>query len=222
MNLHPRRLVLPLLLAAALPLGAHAADGSESEISREISAELAEARKEVRSELAAARAELETGNLELGDGMHFGKSGQRSRADASLPKAVITPRGDFLVDGKAVAVDARQRQALLAYRRQVLDIALAGIDIGERSAQMAIDAVDRGIFSLMLSAMTGSLERNLEKTIKASIEPGIIQICQGLPALHASQQLLAQSLPQFRPYATLEADDVKDCETDVRREFALN
>ena len=42
------------------------------------------------------------------------------------------------------------------------------------------------------------------------------------PALHASQQLLAQSLPQFRPYATLEADDVKDCETDVRREFALN
>ena len=70
--------------------------------------------------------------------------------------------------------------------------------------------------------MTGSLERNLEKTIKASIEPGIIQICQGLPALHASQQLLAQSLPQFRPYATLEADDVKDCETDVRREFALN
>ena len=107
MNLHPRRLVLPLLLAAALPLGAHAADGSESEISREISAELAEARKEVRSELAAARAELETGNLELGDGMHFGKSGQRSRADASLPKAEITPRGDFLVDGKAVAVDAR-------------------------------------------------------------------------------------------------------------------
>ena len=102
MNLHPRRLLLPLLLAAALPLGAHAADASESEISREISAELAEARKEVRSELAAARAELETGNLELGDGMHFGKSGQRSRADASLPKAEITLRGDFLVDGKAV------------------------------------------------------------------------------------------------------------------------
>ena len=222
MNLHPRRLVLPLLLAAALPLGAHAADGSESEISREISAELAEARKEVRSELAAARAELETGNLELGDGMHFGKSGQRSRADASLPKAVITPRGDFLVDGKAVAIDARQRQALLAYRRQVLDIALAGIDIGERSAQMAIDAVDRGIFSLMLSAMTGSLERRIERTVKEAIEPGLVQICGSLPALLASQQRLSSSLPQFRPYATLEAEDVENCADDMRREFASN
>ena len=30
MNLHPRRLLLPLLLAAVLPLGAHAADASES------------------------------------------------------------------------------------------------------------------------------------------------------------------------------------------------
>ena len=30
MNLHPRRLLLPLLLATVLPLGAHAADASEA------------------------------------------------------------------------------------------------------------------------------------------------------------------------------------------------
>ena len=41
---------------------------------------------------------------------------QRIQGKKKLPKAEITPRGDFLVDGKAVAVDARQRQALLAYR----------------------------------------------------------------------------------------------------------
>ena len=151
-----------------------------------------------------------------------GKSGQRRDDKAPLPRAEITPHGDFLVDGKAVAIDAGQRSELLAYRGQVIELAKAGIELGERSAELALESVDRGLFRLILAAMTGSLERNLEKTIKASIEPGIIQICQGLPALHASQQLLAQSLPQFRPYATLEADDVKDCETDVRREFALN
>src|SRR5690348_12310947 len=112
-----RRTLLPLLMAGLLPLAAQAAEPSQSEIQQEISADLADARKEVRAELAAARTELETGNLELGDGMRFGKSGKHaSGKDRSLPKAEITPRGDFLIEGKAVAIDNRQRQELLAYR----------------------------------------------------------------------------------------------------------
>ena len=31
---------------------------------------------------------------------------------------------------------------------------------------------------------------------------------------------LSATLPAFRPYATLEADDVEDCENEMRREFA--
>lgn len=218
-----RRPLLALLLASLLPLAAQAAGPDGHGIQDEISADLADARREVRTELAAARAELETGNLEVGNGLHFGKSGKRTTQDReSLPKAEITPRGDFLIEGKAVAIDARQRQELLAYRRQVIDVAQAGIDIGERSAQVALEAVDRGLFSLMFSAMTGSLERDLEKTIKASIEPGVRQICHSLPALHESQQRLAAGLPQFRPYATLEADDADDCEDEIRQEFAQN
>ncbi len=45
-------------------------------------------------------------------------------------------------------------------------------------------------------------------------------LCRQIPALRNSQQQLAASLPQFGPYATLEADDVADCENDIRREFA--
>ncbi|WP_372014277.1 hypothetical protein [Pseudoxanthomonas sp. 10H] len=222
MHMHIRRPILPLLLAAMLPLAAVAAP-PKGGIEAEISADLAEAREEVSRELAAARLELETENLQLGDSLHFGKSGKRAtRSSAPLPKAEITPRGDFLVDGKAVAIDAAQRRELLAYRGQVIDIAQAGIDIGERSAKLALEAVDRGLFSLMFSAMTGSLERDIEKTIKQSIEPGVVQICRRLPALMESQQRLAGSLAEFRPYATLEADDVDDCEDEIRREFALN
>ena len=47
-----------------------------------------------------------------------------------------------------------------------------------------------------------------------------MQICDSLPALMDSQQRLAVRLPQFRPYATLEADDVNDCADDMRSEFA--
>lgn len=219
-ELRIRRILLPLLLVGLLPLAAQATPKGNS-ADDEISADLAEAREEVRAELAAARLELETGNLELGDGLHFGKSGKHS-ADESLPKAEITPHGDFLIEGKAVDIDDGQRKELLDYRGQVIEIAKAGIDIGEASAQAALDVVDRGIFSLVFSAMTGSLERRVEKTVKQTVEPGVVRICRSLPALMESQQRLSTSLPQFRPYATLEADDVEDCEKDIRQEFAQN
>ena len=41
-----------------------------------------------------------------------------------------------------------------------------------------------------------------------------------VPALRDRQQRLSATLPAFRPYATLEADDVEDCENEMRREFA--
>ena len=38
--------------------------------------------------------------------------------------------------------------------------------MGERAALLALDTVDRGLFSLIVSAMTGSLERRVEKAVK--------------------------------------------------------
>ena len=213
-----RTAMLPLLLAGLLPLPAQSAEPAKGPIQRELSAELAQARREVRAELATARAELETENLDVGNSLRLGKAG--NGAGEELPKAEITPRGDFLIEGKAVAIDAGQREQLLAYRGHVIDIAKAGIDIGERSALLALDTVDRGLFSLIVGAMTGSLEHKLEKTIRQTIEPGVLQICRSLPSLLDSQQRLAASLPQFRPYATLDADDMEDCENQVRHEFA--
>ena len=116
-----RHRLLPLLLAGLLPLAAQAAGPAKGSVQREISEEMAEARREVRQELAAARAELETENLDVGNSLHFGKSGHSADRE-TLPKAEITPRGDFLIDGKEVAIDAAQREQLLAYRRQVIGI----------------------------------------------------------------------------------------------------
>ena len=68
--------------------------------------------------------------------------------------------------------------------------------------------------------MTGNLERRVERVVKQQIEPAVRGICRQLPAMMDSQQRLSASLPQFRPYATLEADDVANCENEVRNEFA--
>lgn len=192
-------------------------DGVRDEVRRE----LADARQEIRTELANARAELETENLDVSESLQFGRDGRRKRdRDAKLPSAAITPRGDFLVDGRAVALDANQRQQLLAYRGLVIEIARAGIDLGEVTAMAAVDAVDRGAFRLMLSAMTGSLERRIERTVRQTVEPGALQICARMPALHAAEQQLAADLPAFRPYARLEAREADACRDEVRRSFA--
>ncbi len=206
-----------LALALLLPLGAQAGT-----VRDEVRHDMAEARNEVRADLAKARVELETENLEVGNGFHFGKDGKRkSSHDEKLPKAEITPRGDFLIEGKAVAVNATQRQQLLGYRGLVIDIAKDGIDAGEHAAMAAIEATDTSLFGLIWGGMTGSLERRVERTVKEHVEPMVRRICRRLPDVLASQQQLSASLPQFRPYATLERDDVDDCEKDIRNEFAM-
>ncbi len=206
-----------ILLVALSPLVAHAGT-----VRGEVSSDLADARAEVRADLAQERAKLDSENLSLGDSLHFGKEGKAEAARRrALPEGEITPRGDLLVDGKAVAIDEAQRRQLLDYRAQVINVAKAGIDAGERAAMLAIDATDVSLFRMIAGAMTGSLERKVESAVRREIQPAVLQICRRLPQLRDSQQALAASLPEFKPYATLDDDDVEDCENDVRNELAM-
>ncbi|GAA5009336.1 hypothetical protein FNZ56_02405 [Pseudoluteimonas lycopersici] len=208
-----RKHIAALLLALS-PLAAQASVHSE------VASDLDQARQEVRTEMAQERAKLDSENLSL-DGLHFGKDDKRESAKReSRPKGEITPRGDLLVDGKAVVVDAAQRRQLLDYRTQVIGIAKTGIDAGEHAAMVAIDLTNVSLFRLIVGGMTGSLERRVEASVKRDIEPAVLQICRQLPQLRDSQQALATSVPEFRPYATLDDDDVADCESDIRNDLA--
>ena len=200
-------------LLLAMPLLAQAAPG----INDEIRSDMKDARKDMRLDLAKARQELLTENLRIDNSLQFGKGGHQDR---HLPRAEITPQGDFLIEGKAQAIGADQRRELLVYRKLVIDVAMRGIDIGERSGQAALDAVGTSWVGMLFGAMTGGLERRVERVVKQEIEPGVRQICRQLPEVRDAQQRLAAGIASFRPYATLEADDIRDCEADVRREFA--
>ena len=209
--------LMPVALVLLLPLAAAAAEREPAGIAAEVRQDLAEARSDMRTDLDKARRELETGNLDLGDGLHFGKA----RRNDALPRAEITPDGDLLIAGKPQLIDFSERRQLLAYRGKVLEIARTGIDIGQRSAEAALDAIgDGSVLGLLFGAMTGTLENRIERVVQREIEPGVRGICRQLPGLMASQQRLASSLPQFRPYATLQQRDIDACEHDVRSEFA--
>ena len=211
-----------LALLLTLPFAAQATP-SDSDIGKEISQELADARIEMRAEMATAREELRTGNLELDHGMRFSGSDRKHQdkdLHHDLPPAEITPQGDLLVDGKAVAIDAGQRKQLLASRQQVIAIALSGIDVGERSAEAALEMVDSSWVALLFNAMTGRLERKVERMVMEQVQPAVLAICARLPDVMASQQRLASQLPAFQPYANLEQADIDGCEDEIRSEFA--
>lgn len=208
-----------LALSLLLPIVAQAGEPTATGINAEVRQEMSDARKEVRAELAKAKLELATENLRIDNSLQF--AGEDDDASDELPEAEITPQGDFLIEGKAQAIDAEQRRQLLAYRGQVVGIATTGIDIGQRAADAALDEVgDSSWVGLLFNAMSGRLERRVEQVVRQQVEPAVRGICRQLPAVRASQQQLAASLPQFRPYATLEAGDVEDCENLIQQEFA--
>jgi hypothetical protein len=208
-------------LATALPSPhAHA---EESGVRAEIRRDMAEARQDIRNDMARERVKLDSEDLSLHDSLRFRPdSHQQAKGTSQPPAAVITANGDFLIEGAPVKLDAKQRSQVLAYRRQVIALAKVGIDGGERAAMAALEATDVSMFSLIAGGLTGSLERRIEASTKRHVQPFVLQICRRLPALMASQQALSASVPEFRPYASLEPDDVAECEGDVRDSLAAN
>lgn len=102
---------------------------------------------------------------------------------------------------------------LLEYRGHVVAIAMDGMDVGLAGAKLGASAAGealKGIFS-------GDSE-GIEKRINAEaekIEAQAKRICNRMPAMLASQQALAASLPAFKPYATMDQSDVDDCGKDT-------
>lgn len=133
--------------------------------------------------------------------------------DGNLPKAEISPKGDLVIDGKTVPVTEEQRAMLLEHRANIVAIADAGMTIGVRGADLGMKAAGealRGVFSGNTEEIGKRIEAEAEK-IKADARV----LCDRLPAMLASQQKLAAAVPEFKPYATMTAQDVDDCRDET-------
>lgn len=127
------------------------------------------------------------------------------------PRAEVSAKGDFIVDGRPVPVNAQQRALLVAYHRELGGIADAGIATGKEGAKLAgkaVGAAVRGIFS----GNPDQIDKEMEAESK-KVEAEAMKICDRLPGLYKAQQDLAAALPAFEPYAGMELDDVAECRT---------
>lgn len=166
----------------------------------------------IHTGIEKAKQELATRNIDV-NSIHM--RGNRPQED-SRPKAEITPQGDLLIAGRKVAATPEQHALLSNYRTQIVGVAEAGMDIGAQGADLGLDAAKQALWG----AFHGKSDKQIDAAIKpqaAKIKDAAVQLCRRLPDLLASQQKLAQAMPAFRPYATMQQEDVDDCGKDMNR-----
>lgn len=152
----------------------------------------------VDSAMDKARADMRTSNISLSGGA------------GGMPKAELTPNGVLLIDGREVTTTPEQEAMLIDYRTRLMDVADSGMDIGAQGANLAgkaMGAAAKGIF-------TGQSEAEIEQAMEAEaeqIKAAADKLCDRMPALLASEQRLAASLPEFAPYASMSDGDIDDC-----------
>lgn len=169
---------------------------------------------EVRKGIDQAKQELQTRDINVGS-VHFHGKGWYDDDDSNgLPKAVITPRGTLVIAGKPVDATPGQHALLLDYRRQLIGIDEAGMDIGASGADIGVTAAKQAI----LGAFSGKSDKEIEASIRPQtdqIQAAALRLCRRLPGLLASQRKLAAAMPAFQPYATMTQKDVDDCGKDI-------
>ena len=158
-----------------------------------------------------ARVELEKGNIDI-DGhvsIRVGKDHHAVERNPKLPRAQVTPQGDLLIEGKAVTVTPEQRTLLLAYRQQIIDVAEAGMSMGVQGADLAGKAVSE-VLGSVFSGKGDDFGKRMEAEGR-KLEAQGRQLCMQLEPMRATQQRLAATLPEFKPYATMTEGDIEDC-----------
>ena len=188
---------------------AAAADEPRTALGRTVANALEEARQEMATENISVSGDMD---IQVGD-THINRDQPRDAAGNPLPKAEISPEGDLLIDSKAVAVTAEQRTMLLDYRGHILDVVSTGMTLGAKGADLGMEAAGGAIKSIFTGEME-AFEQRIEAQA-AAIETEALKICDRLPAMLASQQALAASLPEFRPYATMTEADIDECGNDT-------
>ena len=172
--------------------------------------------RSVANAMDEARAKLATENISLTSfnvsGNNKGVFNTDDDADDTRPKAEITPQGELLIEGRSIEANAQQQALLLQYRKQIEGVASAGMDIGVQGADLGVKAATEAIKGIF-SGNPGDVEQRIEAEAE-KVKLSAMKLCEQLPAMLETQTALAAAMPEFKPYATMDQDDIDDCYDD--------
>jgi hypothetical protein len=158
------------------------------------------------------------GDLEVGSGL-LAFDGDAVVLERGGAKARIAANGDLTIDGTAVAVDATQRQNLVAYHDAARQLRKNAIATGREGAELAKDVV-ADVVSGLASGNTSEIEQNARRRAE-DVKRAAARICEDLAAMQAAQERLAGTLEAFKPFATIDRAALDDCRSDTAPDAAL-
>ena len=126
-------------------------------------------------------------------------------------EAIVSPDGRLTVDGRRIALGERDRQALVLYNRTLRRVEDRAMEIGFQGAGLAVHAIAEAVV-----AITSGNERRAERRIEAraeDIKDNARELCNDVRTAEVLQEMVAERVPAFRPFAVIELDD-DDCDVD--------
>ena len=140
-------------------------------------------------------------HIELGD--------DRISLHGDREVAVITKQGDLSIDGKAVTLNPTQRSQAQRLYSNAMGVRDDGVAIGKAGADMAGKAVSGAIEGLV-KGDPGSVGDKMDAEAN-NIAQQAKKLCKRVIEMRAAQDALVETLPAFKPFATLDRSSVRDC-----------
>jgi len=145
---------------------------------------------EARREIEADRGEAHAEPLQL-------------RGPKGAPDAEIGTDGGVTIGKRAVALDAQQHAASLAYREAALKV----VDLSLANASKYVRfAIPRLLFGM---AVHGSADKSMDKSAEKIVHTP--EFCDALDAMRVKQDAMVAEIPPLASYGHLTPDDVRHC-----------
>jgi hypothetical protein len=125
------------------------------------------------------------------------------------PDAVVSASGELTISGKAVALNQAQKELVSRYFAGARTLRDDGLATGLAGASTAITALT----SVVTGLANGEPDKigDAVEAKAAKVEAQAENLCRDLGKLAATQDALAASLPEFKPYALIEEKEIDDC-----------
>ena len=127
----------------------------------------------------------------------------------NAPEAVLSAAGEISIAGKNLVLNQVQKELATRYfisANSVRDDGFATGMAGANTALTALSSVVSGLASGEPDKIGPAVEAKAAK-----IQEHVDKLCLDLHELTTTQDALAASLPEFKPYATIGSKDVDNC-----------
>ena len=142
-------------------------------------------------------------------------------AGGQRDKAFIGADGSLIIGSKVIETGSDGQAALKAYDAAAVAMKTHAIALGRTGAEFGVDVlkdVVRGFFDE--DGMDAVGERAHEGAL--DLVASLRDLCTRLDTVLSRQQAAAALVPAFKPYAVLEADQVRECFEEIDEDAAAH